>query len=260
MLMKLIKLELIKWKRTNMSLFLLFIFSFSGIVSPIFTKYSNYIIKSVSNSDTKIYFTNITWETLMQSYFKNTSQIIFFISIYIICNMCLLPKIDSKKYFYTTRADKSRKIYIPKYTASILNLFVSLLLGGLGSVYVTYSFFPDINFSNVVVSIFLQIIGFISLISIAILLAIMIGSSFLSSVIIELLIIFSSILNNIEVFKEISPTNLIIPEKSIYSNLSLHSLPKSLYVSISLIILVFCILNFLNLNNLFRRGRYFSRA
>lgn len=250
--MRLIKLELIKWKRTNMSLLLIFIFLFTGIVSPVTTKYSNKIIGYISNSDTKIYFSKITWETLIQNYFKNSSQVILFISIYIICNMCLLPKNNSQKYFYITRVTASKYIYFPKYIASIINLFISLILGGLSSTYMVSSFYSNIKLSYILQALSLQIIGFISLISISIIIAIITNSSFFSATLIELIIIFSGVFNNINTFKKYSPTTLINPTNVINNGVKLTSLPESIYVSILLILFVFCVLYFVNFCRLFR--------
>ncbi|TPR12314.1 hypothetical protein [Apilactobacillus timberlakei] len=251
--MNLIKLELIKWKRTNMSLILGFIFVFTGIVSPFMTKYSNKIINYISNSNTKISFSKINWEILIQNYFKNSSQIILFISVYIICSMCLLPKNDAKKFFYLTRVPKERYIYLPKYFASIINLILSMILGGICSIYMTTSFYNDVNLSNIVTSLLMQIIGFSSIVSISIIISIMTRSSFFSATFTELLIIFSGIFNNIKFIKDYSPTLLINPTNFLVNGVKLNSLPKSFYSSVFLILITIIMLLTINFGKLFRR-------
>ncbi|PWZ51957.1 hypothetical protein DD889_13305, partial [Staphylococcus pseudintermedius] len=79
-----VKLELMTWIRSKKFLVIFVVFLFSGFTSPLIAYYSNDIINSFSNSNTKIIFADPKWTDLILSYFKNASQLVMFITAYII--------------------------------------------------------------------------------------------------------------------------------------------------------------------------------
>lgn len=208
-----IRLEFLFWLRSKRFLIMLAIFIFSGFTSPLFSYYSNEIINGFGNVNNKIMISSPEWEDLIKSYFKNTSQLVLFISAYIVADRCRLGKDKALQLFYTTRAKNAWRILLPKVIVSLIITCVSSVVGALTTLYVTWVIFDDFVYSLATKALLIQICGILIFITWAALISYWINSPFITSIFIEGLIMSAIFFNFNDEFQAWSPTGLLSPIK-----------------------------------------------
>lgn len=213
MIVKTLQLESRRWFRSGKFQILLIAFMFVAVLSPIFAYNANHILKTLMAGENVklILASKVSPEILMQSYFKNSSQIVLFIVAYVVSMMVGLPKNKSARLFFISRTHKGYKLYLIKIIVALLLLIMISLIAGLICLYINGSYFSNIHFKNYFISILVQIIGISTITMLAILMSIVFKSSFVSAVIIEIVIVISSTLREFNWFKNWSITELLMP-------------------------------------------------
>lgn len=208
-----IQLEVRRWFRSSRFQILLIVFLFVAVLSPIFAYNGNRILKNLMAGENVklILSTKVSSDMLMQSYFKNISQIVIFVAAYVVSMMVGLPKNNSAKLFYISRTNKGYKLYLIKIIVALVLLITVSLISGSVCLYITSIYFQNINFQNYLTSIIVQTVGICTIIMFSIVMAILLKSSFASAVIIEIVIVVSSTLREIDWFKNWSITELLMP-------------------------------------------------
>ncbi|UQS81557.1 hypothetical protein MOO45_04855 [Bombilactobacillus folatiphilus] len=93
-------------------------------------------------------------------------------------------------------------------------------LGGLFSIYMTWIYYSNLNFKNAIYMILFETMGVLFVTILGTCLAILLDSAFVASALIELLIIITTVINNIDWFKKWSFTGLLSPIKILQNNFS----------------------------------------
>lgn len=206
-----IRLEFLFWLRSKRFLIMLAIFVFSGFTSPLFSYYSNEIINGFGNNN--IMLPSPGWIDLIKSYFKNTSQLVIFISAYIVADRCRLGKDKALQLYYTTRAKNSWRILLPKIIVSLIVTCISSVVGALTTLYVTWVIFDDFVYSSAIKALLIQLCGILVFITWTALISYWNNSPFFTVIFIEGLIMSAIFFNFNDEFQTWSPTGLLSPVK-----------------------------------------------
>lgn len=239
--MKMVKLELLTWLRSKRMLIIFAVFLFSGFTSPLMSYYSNDIINTISNSDTKIMLQDPKWIDLIASYFKNVSQLVMFVSAYLIADVCRLGRDRSLQLYFKTRASHSGKILYPKLFVSLLMVIIGALIGGLCALYVTWVYFADFNLSRALQGLSIQLIGLLIFATISAVISFWINSPFISALIVEIFIFIAMFFDAVEDFKKWSPTSLLKPQSILTDGVSNQDFGYSLIVGVTVCLILLVI-------------------
>ncbi|HEC2198591.1 TPA: hypothetical protein R1938_002487, partial [Staphylococcus delphini] len=219
------------------------VFLFSGFTSPLIAYYSNDIISSFSNSNTKIIFADPKWTDLILSYFKNVSQLVMFITAYIIGDTCRIGKDKSIQLYYKTRARNSGRILYPKILVSLIVVTLGALFGSLSALYTTWIYFDDFNLNHAIQGLFVQIIGILIFSIFSGVIAFWINSAFVAALIVEIFIFIAMFFASIEEFQKWSPVTLLKPQNVLIEGINTTNLWYPLIIG-GLVCLILIIVSF----------------
>ena len=109
-------IEIKRWIRSKKAILLPMFFIILSVSSTLAAYYANDLIESMASANNgKIILPDITWESLVNSFFKNSAQMGIFVGLYLILSMSNIEKSESLKLFYLTRTKSSFNIYVLFY-------------------------------------------------------------------------------------------------------------------------------------------------
>lgn len=109
-------IEMKRWIRSKKAILLSVFFIFLSVSSTLAAYYANDLIESmVSANNGKIILSDITWESLVNSFFKNSAQMGVFVGLYLILSMSNIEKTESLKLFYLTRTKVALRFIFLNY-------------------------------------------------------------------------------------------------------------------------------------------------
>lgn len=207
--MGLLKIEWKRWTRSHKFFILLFVFLFTGVTSPVMTYYIRDIIVNLSPSTMgTMTFPEPTWQSLLLAYFKNTSQISLFVSLYMICDMSFLGKSDALRLFYKTRTDRITKLYLPKIIMGLIMISIASAVGQLTALYMIWVFFSHLPLGQLLLAFLLEWLAIVSLSLFTVCLALHLKSPFLAAFILEFFVMLAIFLSQAS-FAKWLPTQLL---------------------------------------------------
>lgn len=237
-------LEIFKWIRSKRIFIILFICSLSGIISPLIAYYSDSLIKNLSgNSSAKIILPDPTWESVMESYFKNIGQLILFIVVFLVAQACIIGKNESLQLFYKTRSNKASMIYTPKVVISIIIATLGIIFGDLCATYMDWALFGNkLKYSNLFSAFGLHLLVFLMFVLLGATIAIWMSSPFLAAGIVEIIVLTSGALVGTKFYDRWLPSALLSPTKYLNEIIRFESIWRIiLFVLGVMIICVFAI-------------------
>ncbi|MCC9879805.1 hypothetical protein HK152_08140, partial [Streptococcus agalactiae] len=81
-------IEMKRWIRSKKAILLPIFFIFLSVSSTLAAYYANDLIESMASANNgKIILSDITWESLVNSFFKNSAQMGVFVGLYLILSM-----------------------------------------------------------------------------------------------------------------------------------------------------------------------------
>ncbi|MBM7641927.1 hypothetical protein [Streptococcus loxodontisalivarius] len=205
-----IKYDFFHWVRSRKIFFLFFIIIICTLVATFGTYYAKDIIDTLGTTGAKVIVQEMHWRDIASSYFKSTSQICLFAAIYLTSTECQLGKVESEKLFYQTRISRGGKVLLSKVFTGFLINFGSVFLGGLLTIYIVRAFYSTINLKEFLLAIAIQSLSFclFTIFGNAISLYL---TPFISAMILEIFILFSSLIENLNYFGQWSPFILLTP-------------------------------------------------
>ncbi|MBF7126215.1 hypothetical protein ITR00_09370 [Pediococcus pentosaceus] len=231
--MKLINLNFKRWVRGNRLLVVTILFVFTAIFSPIMAYNAAKILDSLGSTVTSLPIPDET--SLLQSYFKNMSQLILFVVVFLISSMTVLPKSESVHIFYLSRTKKGYRIYYPKILVGLSIVVILLILNDVIFYSILTLYFNELDTFNIVTSLCIQLLGFFTMTIVGVTVSIIFNSSFIGAALIELFIFIGSIFATYEWFKEWSPTTLLSPI-DIFHTGSIESITTNIIISVLVIV------------------------
>lgn len=209
---RLIFLETKIWWRSGRLGILFFLFIFFGITSPVLIYYMKEFLSTFGGTEgTIILMPDPNWKSLMESYFSNISQIGLFVLIYFVADTFKIKKESALGLYYSTVARNSFILQLPKL---ILAFFVTVLsnFAGLASaVYVTWVFFPAMDFGRVFSASVLQTLALLTLVVFGSAIVVWARKTFLAVVSVLVLVVISSILQTLSDASQWLPLSLLSP-------------------------------------------------
>lgn len=209
----LISLELKRWIRGKRFYILILFFMFLAITSTLSSYYANDIIKNIA-TDTQgtLILPKPTWDSVLSSFYKNSSQMGIFVSLYIILSMSDISKTESLALFYKTRTTNKIKIFFPKLISSLIVLLLSLVAGIMVAIYMTVVLCGSIAIDKVLQSVVLHFLVSTIIVMIGFFLNVIINVPFVISGIFEIIILIISSLSNIKALNDFTGINLLLPK------------------------------------------------
>lgn len=236
-----VTIEMKRWIRSKNFILLSIFFVFLAISSTLAAYYANDLIKSLASvNNGGIVLADITWESLVHSFFKNSAQLGIFVALYLILSMNNIEKTESLKLFFFTRTRNRLKIYLPKLYSSMFFFVISWLLGLFCTLYITMVLYEKINLEMVLASsiLHLAMISYLVLFSFSI--NIIFNMPFVISCLIEILILVFSSLTLIDPIYKYTGIKFLFPKKLIKYNeiFSSENLEVFLYLTLFLLIII----------------------
>ncbi|MFC3931356.1 hypothetical protein ACVR0S_05745 [Streptococcus dentapri] len=250
-----IRLEFLRWIRSKRYLILILIFSIFSLISTLSSYYSKDIIEHLGTNGAQIIMPKVTWKDLITSYLKSTSQICVFVAVYIVSLYCRFGENESEKLFYKTRIRNSGRVLFSKLMVSVMINLFAMFIGALFTLYIIWTLFDNFDFEKTIVTFFIQMLTFTILIIVGTSISVYSNSPFFSAVIMELFILASSIVQNIDVIQKWSPFNLLIPNDFL-NEISFEDYKKQFMVLFLIFIISILAIRFRPINKLdisFRR-------
>ncbi|MBM7635659.1 hypothetical protein [Streptococcus saliviloxodontae] len=223
------------WIRSRKAFFLFFIISICSLVATLSTYYAKDIINTLGTTGAKVMLQEVHWRDILSSYFKITSQICLFTAIYLTSSECQLGRVESEKLFYQTRMKRGGKVLLSKVlTSAIINL-ISICFGGILALYTTWAMYSTMNFEKTLLALTIQSLSFVCFTLLGNAISCYL-TPFVSAMILEVLILFSSLIEQLRFLGHWSPFTLLTPN-NILNNLEIKDLSMKL-ISSFLIILI----------------------
>ncbi|HEM3610132.1 TPA: hypothetical protein U1C21_000274 [Streptococcus suis] len=236
-----LSIELKRWLRSKKVILLSMFFVFLSISSTLAAYYANDIFKTMASTNgAKVIFVDITWESLIHAFFKNSTQMGLFVGLYLILSMNNIEKTESLKLFYLTRTKSRFKIYLPKLYSSMFFFTISWLSGLLSTIYITMIFYKEFSIDKIITTSTLHLIMLSFIIIFCFLINIIFNMPFVISGLTEILILVFSSLTMIGSFDKYTGINFLLPKKLIdYNELfNRDNLETMLYLVIYMSVLI----------------------
>lgn len=209
---RLIFLETKIWWRSGRLGILFFLFIFFGITSPVLIYYMKEFLSAFGGTDgTIILMPDPNWKSLMESYFSNTSQIGLFVLIYFVADTFRIKKESSLGLYYSTVARNSFILQVPKFILAFFVTVLSNFMGLASAAYVTWVFFPTMDFGRVFSASVLQTLALLTLTVFGSALVVWMRKTFLAVVSVLVLVVLSSILQTLSDVSQWLPFSLLSP-------------------------------------------------
>ncbi|MGT2947735.1 hypothetical protein [Streptococcus devriesei] len=234
-------LELKRWHRSKRLYLLVFVFVCLALTSTLSTYYANDIIKQLSSSANMIRLPEPTWQSVMESYFKNVVQMGIFISLYSILGMSNISKTESLRLFFQTRTSNLFKIFFPKLLASLISFIVASLAGFLSALYLTFALCDKINLGHSIYAYLLNLLGVVGIVIIGFLLHIIVNAPFAIAGVFEIILLISSAWTSVKILSEVLFTNWLLPTDILIAGFKKVTLSPSIWYLLGYIVLLICI-------------------
>lgn len=210
-------IEMKRWIRSKKAILLPMFFIFLSLSSTLAAYYANDLIESmVSANNGKIILPDITWESLVNSFFKNSAQMGIFVALYLILSMSNIEKTESLKLFYLTRIKSSFKIYFPKLCSSMFFFIISWLFGLLSTIYVTMILYKEVSLERIIATSILHLIMVSFIVIFGFFINIIFNMPFVISSLAEIVILIFSSLTMVDSFNKYTGMKFLLPKKLIH--------------------------------------------
>lgn len=207
-----LSVEFKRWNRTRRLLVVAFLFLFSGITSPLIAEYSADIFGALGASETvTITVSAPTWQNLVDSYFKNSSQLALLLAGYLVGWACALGPDERLRLFYRSRATGPWQIFGPRLAVSAIVASIGALAGAAMAGYETVVLHPELEWGLLVGGLALQAGALVVFILLAGVLACWTNAPFLSAIVIAAVVFLGGLFTGAEGFRKWSPTALLSP-------------------------------------------------
>lgn len=241
-------LEIRRWLRSNKAMLLFLLYIFIALSSTISTYYANDILKSmISDNEIVITLPDINITDILSSFYKNSTQIGIFVSLYLILSMSNTSKTDSLKMFFETRTLNRFKVQWPKLISSLIIMVVCLISGIVITILVTYSLYNTVNFKEVAFASVLHITSVLIIIIIGFLINVLLESPFVISGTIEIMILILSSIGNIEALKKYTGIEMLIPTSVLENRDLFFEKNESIYFYSAYLLLIIVIVALLEI-------------
>ena len=206
-------LELKRWIRSK-KMFVLFLFFISiSLTSALSSYYASDIIKvMVPENQAQIVLGTTSWEQITYSFFKTSAQLGLFVSLYLILKIGMISSSESLKIFYMTRTENFFRIYTPKLLSSLLVFISTWLSGFLVAIYVIFVLYDTFNMEKLIVTAMYHLIMLLLLVTICFTLNSIVGSPFIISALVEVLLMILSSFSRMKVVQRYSGIHLLFPK------------------------------------------------
>jgi ABC-2 type transport system permease protein len=207
-----ITFEIARWRRSQRLLIVVLVFLFSGMTSPLIAAYSPEIFQSLgASSDMQITVADPSWQDLIASYFKNSSQLALLLAGYVAAWGCALGADDRLRLFYTSRVRRSSEIFLPRLAVSGTVVLVGGLVGGGVALYETVALVEGTDVSLALGALAVQAVGITFFALYAGLIACWTNSPFISAIVVTALVFAGSFVQSLPDVADWSPTILVSP-------------------------------------------------
>lgn len=233
---KLILLEAKIWWRNSRLGILFFLFAFFGLTSPVLIYYMKDFIEAFGGTEgVTLLMPPPSWTALIESYYSNVSQIGLFVLVYFIADTFKLKKKSSLSLYYTTVAQNSLILWVPKLVLAFFITLFTNFVGVLSASYVTWVFFPALDFGRVISASLLQTLILITLVLLGSAVAVWTRKTFLAVVSVLVLLVIHSLVQTFSNISQWLPLSLLSPGEVLKASGQVEFLTISL--SLGLIIL-----------------------
>ena len=209
-------IEMKRWIRSKKAILLPIFFIFLSVSSTLAAYYANDLIESMVPANSgQVTLPDITWESLVSAFFKNSTQMGIFIGSYLILSMSNIEKSESLKLFYLTRTKSSFKIYLPKLYSSMFFFIISWLSGLLSAIYIVMILYQDVSLEKILANSSLHLIMVSFIIIFGFFVISILNLPFVISGLIEILILVFSSLTTIDSFDKYLGIRFLMPKQLI---------------------------------------------
>ncbi len=205
------KYDFYHWLRSKKIFILFIITTICSLTATLGSYYAKDIIDAVGTTGAEVIVKKMEWQDIMASYFKTSSQICLFTAIYIISTESQLGKGVSEKLFYQTRIKRGGKVLLSKVLVGFFINLISIFWSGLIAIYTVWALYSKIDLHECFMMIITQSLVFCIITVFGNTLSFY-TSPFFSAVIIEIVVLFSGLLNNLKILKFWFPISLLSPE------------------------------------------------
>ena len=236
-------IEIKRWIRSKKAILLPMFFIILSVSSTLAAYYANDLIKSMASvNNGKIILPDITWESLVNSFFKNSAQMGIFVGLYLILSMSNIEKSESLKLFYLTRTKSSFKIYFPKLCSSLFFFIISWLFGLLSTIYVTMILYAEVSLERILATSILHLIMVSFIVIFGFFINIIFNMPFVISGLAEILILVFSSLTMIDSFNKYTGMDFLLPKKLIHYQEVFNSDNVKILICLTICVVAFIVL------------------
>lgn len=201
-----------RWIRTRRLLVVALLFLFSGITSPLVAEYSADIFGALgASNNVTVSVSDPLWQNLVDSYFKNSSQLALLLASYLVGWACALGSDERLRLFYRSRAQGSWQVYGPRLIVAGVVAVVGALVGAVVAGYETVVLHPDVDWGLLVGGLAIQAAALVVFVMLSGVLACWTNAPFLSAIGVSALVFIGGLFNGAQGFQEWSPTALLSP-------------------------------------------------
>lgn len=216
-----LRLEIIRWWRSYRLLVVVLVLAASGVTAPLFEANMESILSSLGTSEVQVLdLPDPTRQSLLASYFKNSSQLGLLISCYVSAWAMSMGSDAGTRLYYRNRCRSTAVLFLPR---AVVTASVMLLAGVVGSAFAVYETWVlaeddgSRDMSYLVLALAVQIAAFVAFSVLSGVIAVWTRSAFVSTLGIAAVVLLAGLAANTDAYRWmpmslLSPTDLLAGE------------------------------------------------
>ncbi|QAY62565.1 hypothetical protein ET495_04105 [Xylanimonas allomyrinae] len=205
--------ELRRWVRTRRLFVLCAVFLFSGMTSPLLAYYSGEIFRSLGASENiTVIVGEASWQSLVSSYFKNSSQLALLLAAYLVGWACAIGPDDRLRLYYRSRVPGAWQVYGARLGVAGIGVAAAGVVGAVVAAYVTLVLNTAADVTTLALALAVQSVGIIMFATFAGVIACWTNAPFVSAVLVAAVVLVAGLFSAANGLMAWSPTTLLSPD------------------------------------------------